>query len=432
MVRRHRRTSQVGDQRNPFVRDYDRILYSREFRRLSGVTQVVRAGEPFVYHDRLSHSLKVAQVARTLATLLQDRLDERRLNTDYWIDEHVVQAAALAHDLGHPPFGHAAESKLDDLVDDDYGGFEGNAQSFRIVTTLAQQRRDYPGLNLTRATLDALLKYPYGFDEGPRDDKWGYYPTEQDEFEWVRRHSNRHHERSIEAEIMDYADDLTYAIHDVDDFYRTGLVPLHRLLSETDATERNRFAEHVAEETDVGERYVNRFFVDRLRSMTDPALDAPFDGSDGSIAATNKFVSALIERYLGVNHPETIRLGVDSGELVMERPEEFEKDLTILKRLTRFYVITDAKLVAQQHGQREIVERLFEFFLEQTPSDAELANIVPSPYRERLDALPTSDEGKRVRIVADAVASLTEQQAVQLYRRLSGDAPGSVKEGIVR
>lgn len=431
-MRRQRRTSQSGDQRDPFVRDYDRLLYSREFRRLSGVTQVVRAGEPFVYHDRLTHSLKVAQVARTLATLLQDRLDERRLNTDYWIDEHVVQAAALAHDLGHPPFGHAAESKLDDLVGSEYGGFEGNAQSFRIVTRLAQQRRDYPGLNLTRATLDALLKYPFGRDEGHRDDKWGYYPTERGEFEWVRRHSNRRCERSIEAEIMDYADDLTYAIHDLDDFYRTGLVPLHRLLSETDPTERDRFAEYVAGDTDIGERYVDRFFVERLRPMTDPALDTPFDGSDGSIAATNKFVSALIERYLGANHPETVRLDVASGGLVMERPTEFEKDLTILKRLTRFYVITDGKLVAQQHGQREVVEHLFEFFWEQTPSDAELANIVPSPYRERLDALSDSDDGGRVRIVADAVASLTEQQAIQLYRRLSGDKPGSVTEAIVQ
>lgn len=430
-MRRRRRTPQSGDQRDPFVRDYDRVLYSREFRRLSGVTQVVRAGEPFVYHDRLTHSLKVAQVARTLATLLQDRLDGRRLNTDYWIDEHVVQAAALAHDLGHPPFGHAAESKLDDLVAAEYGGFEGNAQSFRIVTTLAQQRRNYPGLNLTRATLDALLKYPFGRDDGPRDDKWGYYPTERDEFEWVRRHSNREHGRSIEAAVMDYADDLTYAIHDLDDFYRTGLVPLHRLLSETDPTERDRFAEYVAGETDVSERYVDRFFLDRLRPMTDPALDTPFDGSDRSIAATNKLVSALVERYLGVNRPETIRLGVTSGELVLERPAEFERDLTILKLLTRFYVITDANLVAQQHGQREIVERLFEFFREQTPPDAELANIVPSPYRERLDALSGSDGGRRVRIVA-AVASLTEQQAVQLYRRLSGDTPGSVTEAIVQ
>lgn len=432
-MRATRRFPEALDQRSPYRRDYDRILYSREFRRLSGVTQVARAGEHYIYHDRLSHSLKVAQVARSLANVLQDRLEKRWRNTNYWIDEDVVQTAALAHDIGHPPFGHAAEKTLNELVDDDDGGFEGNAQSFRILTKLARHKQSYPGLNLTRASLNAVLKYPFGIDEGPKNDKWGYYPTEEREFEWAREFSNRKHEKSIEADIMDYADDLTYAIHDVDDFYRAGLVPLNLLLSNHDSTERDRFKNYLMDEKGISKRYVEDFFVNRLRSIADPELDTPFDGSDENIAAINKLTSTLIEQYLGVNQKDAVRLDVKDGELVMKRHEEFEKDITILKQLTFYYVITDNKLISQQHGQCKIIEELFSFFKEQvTARNPDFPNIVPSPYRERLDELCACEETRQVRNIVDLITSLTEQQTIQLYQRLSGQSPGSLREGIIQ
>lgn len=431
-MRKSRRIAEDDDQRSPYKRDFDRILYSKEFRRLSGVTQVARVGEPYIYHDRLTHSLKVAQVARSLASILKERLEDRRLNTDYWLNEHVVQTAALAHDLGHPPFGHAAEEKLDDLVDENFGGFEGNAQSFRIVTKLIRHRQKYPGLNLTRASLNAILKYPFDKNSGPKDNKWGYYPTEEEEFNWVRRHSVRENKKSIEAEIMDYADDLTYAIHDLDDFYRVGLVPLDQLISKNNASERNQFKEYIEDEKGISEDYTEDFFTKRLRKIADPEIDKPFDGSDGSIAAINKLTSALIERYLGVDRPDDVYLSVDSGELVMERPGSFDKDITILKQLTFYYVINDNRLMSQQHGQREIIENLFEIFIEQVDTDSEYGNIIPSPYRERLDNLSTADNMNQERIIVDVITSLTEQQAVQLYQRLSGHSPGSLREGITQ
>jgi dGTPase len=169
--------------RTPFERDLDRIKYTRAFRRLKDVTQVARAGESYLYHDRLSHSVKVGQVGRRLAELALRRRREGYIN-DNEITTHgtpdaelkkqlfpaAVEAACLAHDIGHPPFGHISEDLLNNLVSDETGGclgYEGNAQSFRIVTRLSDGNHspsdpaiDGIGLGLTRATLNGMLKYP--------------------------------------------------------------------------------------------------------------------------------------------------------------------------------------------------------------------------------------------------------------------------------
>ena len=143
------------DQRTSFQRDRDRILYSSAFRRLEGVTQVASVSEGYIFHNRLTHSLKVSQIARRLAEhLLDEGADEEVLSPD------VAEAAALAHDLGHPPFGHVGETELHDLLDSQghSEGFEGNPQSFRVVTRLAVRFKEWDGLNLTRATLAAVIK----------------------------------------------------------------------------------------------------------------------------------------------------------------------------------------------------------------------------------------------------------------------------------
>ncbi len=172
-VRRHdnRRNAQ-NDYREPSQRDRDRVLYSSSFRRLAEVTQVVAANSGYVFHNRLTHSLQVAQVGRRLA----EKLNKTQRESREFVDPDVVEAACLAHDLGHPPFGHTAERTLNDLAEE-IGGFEGNAQSFRIVTKLASRSTNYPGLDLTAATLSAMLKYPWlrgGNSEKPK--KWGAHP----------------------------------------------------------------------------------------------------------------------------------------------------------------------------------------------------------------------------------------------------------------
>jgi dGTPase len=235
------------DQRDAFQRDRDRILYTSAFRRLAGKTQVASTGEGHVFHNRLTHTLEVAQIARRLAEKLQAQPD--LVNVVGGLDPEVVEAAAYAHDLGTPPFGHIAEEELDQLVMNagrDVGvadGFGANAQSFRTVAKLAVRHVDVAGLNLTRATSNAILKYPWPRrTSGPRLRKWGAYSTEDEEFAWARElHSASDDGRCAEAELMDWADDIAYSVHDVEDFYRAGLIPLQRLA--TDGGEIDRFVD---------------------------------------------------------------------------------------------------------------------------------------------------------------------------------------------
>lgn len=240
--------SKPPDFREPPQRDYDRILYSSAFKRLVAVTQVVSPSEGHVFHNRLTHSLRVARVARRLAQKFLKSEAPDDIRSVGGLDPDVAEAAAVAHDIGHPPFGHVAEQELRDRIveHDIWDGFEGNAQSFRIVTKLALRSPAVPGLNLTRATLNAILKYPWTRQSGGyKADKYGVYQSEADDFRFARElHGSSADERKcVEAELMDWADDITYAVHDAEDFYRARLLPLDRLSSLKDESERKRFFE---------------------------------------------------------------------------------------------------------------------------------------------------------------------------------------------
>lgn len=310
--------------------DRDRLRYTREFRRLKNITQVARAEEAALYHDRLTHSLKVAQVGDALARVLMIREDvdpggcgqpRSDISDSLYLslDPFVVQGAAHAHDIGHPPFGHAIESLLDDLLTETTEscgrtiGFEGNAQSFRIITRLSNHKSN-SGLELTRATLNGTLKYPWSRKEN--DSKWGYYPDDKKAFEFARSQlpSKRNEEKTLEAQVMDFADDLTYALHDMTDFYRAGLIPLNRLFLEatTDdeyqtATrdELNQFEDYLRD-ADSFEYSLNELEVsveEFFRGLTDSkdfnsTLYTRFSGGDKDRIALNRFVSMLVGRYL--------------------------------------------------------------------------------------------------------------------------------------
>ncbi|WP_188757032.1 dGTP triphosphohydrolase, partial [Microbacterium lacticum] len=233
--------------------DADRLLYSPELRRLAGVTQVISPQDDYVFHDRLTHSLKVAQVAQRLAQELRYR------HKGVWkedvlssvLDPDVCYVAGLSHDLGHPPFGHAAEVQLQDLLAPTVGdevladSFEGNAQSFRIATRLSFRKQiddtTLAGLNLTWRSLAAISKYPWPKGGHPADQaklakKWGFYNTERKFYEHMLETGLIHPygpdspvKQNLEAQVMDWADDVAYAVHDLEDFFRAGRVPLDRL-----------------------------------------------------------------------------------------------------------------------------------------------------------------------------------------------------------
>jgi dGTPase len=189
----------------------------------------VGSHETELFHNRLTHTLEVAQIARRLA----ERLTADDPDFAEQVNPDIVETAALAHDLGHPPFGHIAEDELDRLVtgQDIPAGFEGNPQSFRIVTSLAHRSDSHHGLDLTRASLQALSKYPWPRStSGYHHRKYGTFDADEDYFDWTRRGlpGDLREEQTPEATIMDWADDVAYALHDVDDFFRVGLIPLDR------------------------------------------------------------------------------------------------------------------------------------------------------------------------------------------------------------
>jgi dGTPase len=394
------------------------VLYTTAFRRLSGITQVISPYTGHVFHNRLTHTLHVAQVGRRLAEKLHTR--QPLLAQSFEVSPDIVEAACLAHDLGHPPFGHLAERELDHFAAKD-GGFEGNAQSFRIVTELAFRSPDYPGLNLTGKTLAAILKYPWIFSRRPADkqDKWGAYDTEKSSFDFATETSDGGpHARSVEAEIMDWSDDVTYSVHDVEDFFRAGLIPLHLLRPASrksgSGRQRDEFLEYVAKKksttkplASVSDDDLDSIFGQAIFSFF--TIDSPYRGTRDQRARLRFFSSQLIDRY--INGLTLCSPNPDGSRVI--RDVEKEREIALLKQLTWFYVIEAPSLALQQHTHRRIIRTLCGIFMQEARNES--GTLIPELYRDRL----ANGEPKR-RVVADLVASLTEAQAIGLYQRLTG------------
>lgn len=420
-----------GDDRSPAQRDRDRIIYSSAFRRLTEVTQVVAADNAHVFHNRLTHSLQVAQVGRRIA----EKLLKKQAATAHdvgGIDPDVVEAACLAHDLGHPPFGHLAEEELNRLAKGAVGGFEGNAQSFRIVTKLAFRSTAYAGLNLTRATLNALLKYPWQRNRNTANrGKWGAYDSEAKEFTFARAlMPGAAFQRSAEAEIMDWADDVTYSVHDIEDFYRAGRVPLH-LLATGDSRETKAFFDGVFERRNgasgVWQRFTRSEFESAFQELLPMhfRLDEAYNGTKDHRSRLRSFTLRLIGRYINglelqkPNNAKAPRVSID---------DEFIKEVAMLKELTWHYIIMAPALATQQAGQREIVRGLFHIFSEAAESASE-RRLFPAYYQEAIRDGTSLTE--RRRIVVDMIAGMTEVQAITLYQRLMGINLGSGLESVL-
>ncbi|WP_164155658.1 deoxyguanosinetriphosphate triphosphohydrolase family protein [Sandarakinorhabdus rubra] len=419
--RRHKASGK--DQRTEFERDRDRLLYSSAFHRLAGITQIVRAGEADVFHTRQQHTIKVAQVGRRLAQkLLKEQPTEASIRG---LDPEVVEAACLAHDLGHPPFGHIGEHTLDKLVrEHENEGFEGNAQSFRIVTKLVVRFPDSPGVDLTRATLAACLKYPwFRHKSGKKSKKWSAYSSEKDDFEFAREFHD-HDKKTLEAELMDWADDVAYSVHDLEDFHRCNALPWQRVFDEKD-----KIIERAAGSTsnDEERRKLTEAY-ERLKNYLEGTysilLGDSYDGTRLQREQLRRMTSQLIGKYISA-----IKINPDlsSNEAVVFN-EDSVNEVRILKQITRDYIIGNPTLAAQQHGQQRIIKELFKALWD--GYDAELGYPPFLPIRLRF--LAEVPGITKARFVADCVASLSESEATALHARLFGATPGSVLNPIVR
>lgn len=405
--------------RTQFQRDRDRILYSSAFRRLAGVTQVVGPIEGHVFHNRLTHTLEVAQIARRLAERLVEAQKDRAQELG-GIDPDVVEAAALIHDLGHPPFGHAAEVELHRLIaGSDSDGFEGNPQSFRIVTRLAAHRVQYKGLNLTRATLNAALKYPWPRPSADlsKIEKFGAYKSDEDDFVFAREGWPKN-VKSVEAEIMDHADAIAYSVHDLDDFYRAGLIPMDRLANSGSP----EFEEFLSDwKKDRERRGISEEEIEAQKAAFANWVQATYIGvplrQTWQQSAALRTITA--EQIAGFVNP--VRLG-SGKERCLDIPDEQRLLLRFCQRLVWRYVIKNPRLATQQAGQRTIVRSLFEFY-EGAVAQGQ-ADLVPARFFDDVNKRP--DGVTPARLAADIISSLTDAQALSLHRRITGVATGSV------
>ncbi|MGC4107944.1 MAG: dNTP triphosphohydrolase [Thermomicrobiales bacterium] len=416
------------DLRSPARHDRDRILYSSALRRLSGITQVISPSGSHPSHNRLTHTLEVAQIGRSLAERLLHQHGAEAMLPFGGLDPDVVEAAALAHDLGHPPFGHISERELNRLVTIEHGvhdGFEGNAQSFRILTKLLVRHRERDGLNLTRATLSAASKYPWlraNDTADPHYWKWGAYRTEDVAFAWSREHLREPHRKTLEAHLMDWADDVAYAVHDLDDFFRVGAIPLDRLAS--DDRERDRFLTAHLERlhlTPAEQEEQRRIFSDLLTFVP---VTEPYQGSREDQVRSRTLVSTLVHRYI-------TQVAIDEHGLAIDPLVRAE--VTLLKGVTWQYVIDSRALVTQRYGHTQLIRSLFRVLADaasEAKAPGEVSRIFPPFYQDMIREGDFADD-VIVRCVADYIASMTEQQVIALHHRLTGIALGADLDPIV-
>ena len=393
--------------RTPFERDRARVVHAAASRRLAAKTQVVGPQTDDFVRNRLTHSLEVAQVARDLSRALGSHPD-------------IAETAALAHDLGHPPFGHNGERTLAELSEA-CGGFEGNAQTLRLLTRLESKTFDADGnsvgLNLTRATLDACTKYPWlrahadeprgvHADGSPRVvRKFGVYDDDKPVFDWLRS-GVEGTRRCVEAQVMDLADDVAYSVHDVEDgivAQRVDLTTLDR--AAVWATVRDWYLPGVSDDAldDT---------LDGLREMGSWPT-APYDASRRSHAALKNLTSDLIGRFCGAAQSATF--AASEGPFVRYRadvvvPETTLLEMAILKGIAAHYVMRADDRVAVMARQRELLAELVARLAHRGPTALE------RPFADDWHA--ASDDGARLRAVIDQVASLTDASAVALHTRL--------------
>jgi dGTPase len=429
-----------GDHRTPAEHDRDRILYSPEFRRLSGITQVISPSGNHPTHNRLTHTLEVAQIAKAMATnVLRDHREDDLLELAGGLDPVTVEAAAMAHDIGHPPFGHVTEEVLNDILRKDTDeGFEGNAQSFRILTSLATRDDTYRGLNLTRGTLSAVSKYPWlEGRQGIAVRKWGAYAEQEADLRFSREHlpdAWKHipqnpdvSMRTLEAMLIDWADDIAYAIHDVEDFFRVGLIPLDRLRS--DQAERERFFRyHIKERKKPADETPDatiRDISEALLYKSSP-FNEPYTGTSISRASLHRRSSSFIHRYI-LSVQLRSSSNVKGWDLHID--PEIRIEIDILKSLLWYYVIDNRGLLSLRFGYTSLIESLFEQLRKAALGKRKNLRIFPEYFRAEMEM--DDSEPTACRMIADFISTMTESQVVDLHHRLMGISFGNSLDQII-
>jgi dGTPase len=383
--------------RNDFSRDRARLVHSAALRRLAGKTQILGAGHDDFVRNRLTHSLEVAQIGREFGAALG-------------CDADLVDTACLAHDLGHPPFGHNGEMELDRICAD-IGGFEGNAQTLRLLTRL-EPKRCHPdgrpaGLNLTRASLDAATKYPWVRGDGPvPTPKFGAYDDDLPVFEWMRGDAEPR-ARCFEAQVMDWSDDVAYSVHDLEDAIASDWMDPRVLRSRMEM----RSVLEVAGATYAPDQDPAALAAALDQILATGAIPSGFDGSRNALAALKDMTSRVIGRFvLAVEVATRERYGPGplcryEADLVV--PDETRAECAVLKAVANQFVVTTRKQMVLKEQQRHLLTDLVDFYAAVPDTRLDL------DFRAEFRA--AGDDAGRLRVIVDQVASLTDARAVSLH-----------------
>lgn len=384
--------------RSPFARDRARVLHSSALRRLAAKTQVMVAGQNDFLRTRLTHTLEVAQIARELGDALG-------------CDPDLVEVAGLAHDLGHPPYGHNGEAELDRLADR-IGGFEGNAQSLRVLTRLEAKVVDPStgrsvGLNLTRACLDAACKYPWV--RRATTPKFGAYADDLPVFEWLREGAPPD-VTCLEEQVMNWSDDVAYSVHDFEDAVHSGIASLAAFGS---ASERSSLVRTAAERfPGEGEPAELEAALGRLVALE--YWPQRFDGSMTDLVGLKRFTSYLIGRFCSTAQVAT-QVAYGPGPLTrydasLVVPEEVRAEVSVMKAVAVLYVMNRPGADVEYARQREVISELVSALV------LDEGRSLQPWLRPAYDA--AADDAQRLRVVIDQVASLTDVSIVEWHRRL--------------
>lgn len=383
--------------RTEFARDRARIIHSFALRRLAAKTQVAVPWASDFPRTRLSHSLECAQVGRELGAALG-------------ADPDLMESACLAHDLGHPPFGHNGEEALAKIAEG-IGGFEGNAQSFRLLTRIEAKTVDSDGisvgLNLSRATLDAATKYPWSYNSNPR--KFGVYEDDQMIFDWMRQ-SAPEGKTCIEAQIMDWSDDVSYSVHDLEDALVTGQIQINDLEKDLPSLFETAVHDYMP---DMSQDEAQNA-LKTLKSLS--CWPKEFDRSHRHLASLKDLTSQLIGRFALAAEQET-RNHFGDGDLVRYQanllvPRAQKVEVALLKSMAGFYIIRAEKSQERYAKQQQVITELVDVVLANAPESLE------SFFLQEWNRANTDKE--RMRVVIDQVASLTDVGAYALHEKLIG------------
>ena len=398
---RLKQNSRDDDYRSPFQIDRDRIIHSSEFRRLQGKTQVFLPGEYDFYRTRLTHSIEVAQIGRSISTFLYSK-EKEILNKEYFIDEDLVESICLAHDLGHPPFGHAGERKLNELMKK-YGGFEGNAQTLRLIADIFYRDNDHHrGMNPTRAFLDGILKYKASYKQFKAPENHFIYDEQKRYIDFVFSKKKTpeglstplklNQFQSIECQIMDWADDTAYAINDLVDSISGGFITIPKLIQWKDEKAQSGFQKHIIDE--IIDWITKSIFKKKFGAQIGVFVSAC------GLREGKNFMSGSTNRY---KYSLTIK------DDILERAK-------VYKTISVDLVFRSSQLHQIEYKGNLMIEQLFDLFFTNYVNNAKGIKLLPDFNDQILNSEKTTK--RRARLICDYIAGATDGYAMRLYRRM--------------